>query len=247
MIDQMDQKEKISVILPTYNEIGNILVLIDDINKTLVGEDYEIVVVDDNSQDGTYQAVADLECPYVKSFRRTEGKGLANSIKYGLLKSEGSIVVVMDSDLNHRVCYLPFMIYALSHFDCVTASRFLYGGGMGSSWTNQIRNALSWLFNIFIRVMTGTLISDSLYGYFAIRKAVIDECCIDKIFWGYGDYFIRLMFYLQRREVRILQLPAVSGERVQGVGNKRFIHTFCQYFWATLQLTFRERLCFRKR
>ena len=230
--------EKISVILPTYNEKSNILLLIEAIHSELSDYDHEILVVDDNSPDGTYQAVLGLNYPYIKAILRTDNRGLANSIRCGLENTEGAIFVIMDSDFNHQPKYLPFMIQALSHYDCASASRFLYGGKMN----NRLRHILSWTFNIFVRLMTGGAITDTLYGFFSIKREVIQQCNYNDIFWGYGDYFIRFLYYLQKNKVRILQFPAINGERKTGVSNRAFLKTFSQYFAATTRLAIKGRI-----
>ncbi|MBU1152826.1 glycosyltransferase [bacterium] len=234
----MKLTEKISIILPTYNEKGNILPLIDAIHDELVDYDHEILVVDDNSPDGTYQAVVDRNCPYVRAILRAENPGLANSIRCGLENAQGDIFVIMDSDFNHQPKYLPPMIQSLSYYDCISASRFLYGGKMDT----RIRHILSWIFNIFVRLMTGGQITDSLYGFLAIKRNIIEKCNYDDIFGGYGDYCIRLMYYLQRHNVEILQIPAVNGRRKAGEGNSRFFKVFWQYFIEVIKLTYKVRV-----
>jgi len=234
----MTINEKISVILPTYNEKDNILLLIEAVHSELIDYDHEIIVIDDNSLDGTYQTVLNLHYPYIKTILRTDNRGLANSIRCGLENAKGTIFVVMDSDFNHQPKYLPFMIQSLSYYDCVSASRFLYGGKMNS----RSRHILSWLFNIFVRLITGGAITDTLYGFFSIKRKVIEQRNYDNIFWGYGDYFIRLMYYLQKNKVQILQFPAINGERKGGIGNSTFLKTFNQYFVSTVQLAIRGRI-----
>lgn len=234
----MEMKEKISVVLPTYNERDNIEPLIEAIHTSISNFDHEILVVDDNSPDGTYQLIASLEYPYVKPILRTVNRGLASSIRYGLEHAEGNIFVIMDSDFNHQPKYLPFMLQALSYYDCVSASRFLYGGKMDS----RLRHLLSWTFNIFVRLMTGGLITDNLYGFLAIKRTALEQCNFNDIFWGYGDYCIRLLYYLQKRETSILQIPAVNGRRRQGEGNSRFFQVFWQYFKEVLKLAYKVRI-----
>jgi len=234
----MKNNDKISVILPTFNEQDNIVFLVKAVHKKLEAYEHEILIIDDNSPDGTYQAVINENFPYVRAVLREKDPGLANSIRCGLEKAGGNIIVFMDSDFNHQPKYLPFMIQALSHYDCVSASRFLYGGMMDS----RLRHILSWLFNVFVRMMTGGLITDSLYGYMAIRKEMLDKLNYDDIFWGYGDYCIRLMLYLQRLNATILQIPAVNGKRRGGVGNSRFFKVFRQYFTEVVKLTYKVRI-----
>ncbi len=229
------QDNFISVVLPCYNEAGNIEKLIDEIHKNLDFIKHEIVVVDDNSPDGTYEIVKNLDYSFVLPILRTEDRGFAKSIRCGLENAKGNVFVVMDSDFNHQPKYLPFMIKSLEFYECVSASRFMYGGAMDS----RFRHYASWIFNIFVRIVTRKFVTDSLYGYFAIKKDVIEKINYDDVFWGYGDYCIRLMHYLQDNKTNILQFPAVNGRRLSGEGNSRMIKVFWQYTKETLKLVFK--------
>ena len=228
----------VSVVLPTYNEKGNVIPLIKEIHKNLEGYQHEIIVADDNSPDGTYEAVKSLNYDFVKPILRTENKGFANSIRCGIEHASGNVITVMDSDFNHQPEYLPFMIDNIQYYDCVTASRFLYGGAMDS----RLRHYLSWIFNIFTRILTGGRITDSLYGYFAIKRDTLNTLDFDKVFWGYGDYCIRLFYFLQVNRKNVLQFPAINGKRIDGEGNSRFLNVLFQYTKAVLKLTLKERL-----
>jgi dolichol-phosphate mannosyltransferase len=224
----------ISIILPCYNERENILALCEAIANEMLLYDYQIVIVDDNSPDGTFQLILDANIPNVVALQRTHSPSLAESIRYGIDKSDGDIVVVMDSDFNHQTKYLPIMVDNIKYYDCVSASRFVYGGNMN----NFFRHVSSWLFNIFSRVLTQTFVTDSLFGFFAVKREVLNQIDFDKVFWGYGDYCIRLMYYLQKRQVSILQIPAVLGERLGGQGNSQLFSTLLQYTVEVLQLSF---------
>jgi len=228
----MTTSNLISVILPCYNEKDNIIPLVEAIHKELHFCDHQIVVVDDNSPDGTYQLVVGQKYSFVKPLLRTSVPSFAKSIQDGLEAADGNIFIVMDSDFNHQPKYLPMMIHNLEYYDCVTASRFLYGGGMNG----KLRQTFSWIFNIFVRFMTRRDITDNLYGFVAIKKEVIEALDYDKIFWGYGDYCIRLMYYLQEKNIEILQFPVVNGRRLSGEGNSKFFKVLYQYTLATIKL-----------
>ncbi len=228
----MRENDLVSVILPCYNESGNIIPLIEAIHHELSFCRHQLVVVDDNSPDGTYKLVQEKKYDFVKAILRTSDPSLAKSIRKGLEEADGNILVVMDSDFNHQPSYIPQMVKNIEYYDCVSASRFLYGGIMN----NRFRHLASWLFNIFVRILTRKSVTDSLYGYFAVKKEVIAKLDYNKIFWGYGDYCIRLMYYLQKQNAAILQIPAVNGERLKGQGNSRFIKTFFQYTIETFRL-----------
>lgn len=231
----------VSVIVPTYNEKGNAPLLIQAIHNELHAYPHEILLMDDNSPDGTFEAVQSLQLPYVRCFLRTQRRGLAFSIEEGVRLAKGSVIVVMDSDFNHQPRYLPFMIENLKFFDLVTGSRFLYGGSMDS----RLRHLSSWVFNMLTRVLTGGQITDSLYGFWAARRHVHELVDPQKIYWGYGDYFIRLMFYLQQRRISILQFPAKNGKRLAGLGNQRMLRVLLLYSFEVIRLVWREGVRFR--
>lgn len=233
----MFKPDLVSVILPCYNESGNIVPLIDAIHAELHFCPHQIVVVDDNSPDGTFDLVKSLNYKFVKPILRSTDPSLAKSIRTGIEESSGDICIFMDSDFNHQPFYLTIMIKNLEYYDCVLGSRFVYGGKMEQRW----RHLFSWLFNIFVRVMTGGKITDSLYGLVAIRKEYLTEVNFDKIFWGYGDYCIRLMYYLQKLNISVLQIPVVNGHRLAGTGNSKFMKVFWQYFREVVHLTLIER------
>lgn len=233
----MKEAPKVSVILPCYNEAGNIIPLIDAIHEQLLFCKHQIIVVDDNSPDGTFEIVKNLNYDFVKPIFRTTDPSLAKSIRRGIEESDGENIIVMDSDFNHKPSYLQQMIKNLGYFDGVFASRFQYGGKMDE----RSRHVLSWIFNVFVRIMTGGKITDNLYGYFSIKRDVLFSLNFDKIFWGYGDYCIRLLFFLEKKGISILQIPAVNGKRLNGSGNSKFTGVFWKYFKAVINLTIKER------
>ena len=185
--------DKISCILPTFNEKDNVLDLIEDIHQRIKDYNHEIIVVDDNSPDGTAQAVRGLNDSRVRVIMRTDCSGYARAIRCGIENATGDSVVIMDSDFNHLPQYILVMIPFLTEYDCVSASRFIKGGQMFPWW----RSLCSWLFNGFIRTVTGGTIKDNLFGFFVIKRDVLLRCPWDDIFWGFGDYGIRLLYYLQ--------------------------------------------------
>ena len=139
----MKPEDFVSVVLPCYNEKGNILALIDAINNELHFIAHEIIVVDDNSPDGTFLHVHEKNIPFVKPVLRTSDPSLAKSIRRGLEEAKGNILVVMDSDFNHQPLYLPMMIKNMEFYDCVSGSRFVYGGGMDKRWKHYC-NIMDW-------------------------------------------------------------------------------------------------------
>lgn len=242
----------VSVVLPTYNERDNICDLIDAIRHELDPHDwtYELLVMDDSSPDGTAEQVinryelarTDADTAMgsvgtsgcVRVCIRTQDRGLARAIRDGLERANGSTVVVMDTDFNHDPAMIAQMVDLLRYYDLVIGSRFVMRGGM----EDMMRYRLSLLYNMFIRFLLNTQIQDNLSGYFAVRRSRLMELTgkFDKIFYGYGDYFIRLLLLAWRNDWKILEVPVYYILRRHGDSKTGFLSIFRRYTVAVLRL-----------
>ena len=240
----------VSVILPTFNERDNICDLVDAIHRELepAGYAYEVLVVDDNSPDGTAEVVRlryrlegaatallpGSERGRLRLFVRTQNRGLANSIRDGLLAAQGQTLVVMDTDFNHDPAMIPQMVDLLRYYDLVIGSRFVMRGGM----EDRLRYHFSQLYNVFIRALFQTQIQDNLSGYFAIRRERLYSLAplFPAIFYGYGDYFIRLLLAAWRQGWKILEVPVFYILRRHGDSKTGFWSVFKKYTAAVLRL-----------
>lgn len=231
----MADRPLVSVILPTYNEAGNIGDLVAAIRQALgdAGMAYEVIVVDDNSPDGTADIVRRQfgDAPEVRLEVRTRGRGLASAIRHGIEQSQGEIVAVMDTDFNHPPAMLPQMVDFLKYYDLVIGSRFVMGGGM----EDIRRYYLSYIYNFWVRITLRTQIQDNLSGFFTMRRAQLNTYRFDEIFYGYGDYFIRLLLGAWRRKMRILEVPVFYDLRRHGASKTDFGGVFKQYTRAVVQ------------
>ncbi len=246
------QTPLVSIVLPTYNERDNIIDLIEAIERELepTALHFEVLVVDDNSPDGTAQLVrerfnlADVhdnewqgalsQTGQVRVVVRLVDKGLAKSIRHGLEVAYGSTLVVMDTDFNHDPAMIPQMVDLLRYYDLVIGSRFVMRGGMEDS----LRYVLSFVYNMLIRALFRTQIQDNLSGFFAVRQERLFQLAniFDKIFYGYGDYFIRLLFVAWRRDWKILEVPVFYVLRRHGDSKTGFWRIFRDYTSAVLRL-----------
>ena len=232
---------KISVILPTYCEAGNIGRLIEAIETNLISGDWEveIIVVDDNSPDGTAQEVRKLlplQGAAITCLVRTQERGLATAIKYGIQHASGEVVLVMDTDFNHSPANLPLMVENLRQFDMVIGSRFVRGGGM----EDRLRYFCSALFNLFIRIVLQNPVHDNLCGYFAIQRQQLLRLDLDAIFTGYGEYFIRLVSLAQRAGLTIKEIPVFYSLRTSGESKSHFVSMIWNYTGTTFSLLGRK-------
>jgi dolichol-phosphate mannosyltransferase len=228
----------VSVVLPTFQERENIVPLVGELCTLLreLNVVYEILVVDDCSPDGTAAAVrtAFQSDDGVKVVDRLTNPGLAFSIRDGIERSKGDVIVVMDTDFNHLPKDAVLLYKVAELVDLGIGSRFVFGGGM----SNRLRYYLSYAYNIVMRLVLGTRMDDNLSGLFAIRREALFKLDFDKIFWGYGDYFFRLLLLSQRAHLTHVQLPVYYGERVGGESKTRFFKVFRQYTREVLRLLY---------
>jgi dolichol-phosphate mannosyltransferase len=226
---------KTSIILPTYNERDNIVDLIGSILRHVesAGLDHEIVVVDDSSPDDTAGVAREhfADNPRVKVLVRAE-RGLATAIKHGICNSSGDIIVVMDTDFNHDPKMIPQMVKFLEYYDIVIGSRFVMAGGM----EDKTRYYMSFLYNLFIRLLFRTQVQDNLSGFFSMYRAKLLEMDVDRIFYGYGDYFIRLLITAWRRNLDMLEVPVFYRLRLHGHSKTQAMKVFWQYTRSVLRL-----------
>jgi dolichol-phosphate mannosyltransferase len=164
----------LAIILPTLNERGNLAPLIARIEGVLGQDGWEVIIVDDNSDDGTADearslALADLR---VRVIQRIGRRGLASAVIEGFCATPAPYVAVMDADHQHDPSLLPRMLTALKSGEaevCV-ASRFIAGAST-AEWANPERERLSGLANRAARMITGVRLTDPMSGYFMLETA----------------------------------------------------------------------------
>jgi perosamine synthetase len=205
------QAPVISVILPTYNEKGNIVRLIEALSMQ-IQQAAEFIVVDDNSPDGTAEAVRELarHNSSVKLILRTDERGLTSAIQAGIDQSRGDIVVWMDVDFSHPPEKVPELIARIipGGVDAAIGSRYVPGGADElQNLANPVvlvqkvcTRALNW----FTRIVTGVPFHDWTSGFIAIRGDTIRQI---RLYGDYGEYFIFLMARLCARQVRWVEVP----------------------------------------
>lgn len=229
--------ELLSLILPTYNEVENIGPLIQGLKEVLKGTNcpFEIIVVDDQSPDGTALKVKELSSAdgRIKLFIREEERGLAKSIKYGLEKARGELILIMDTDFNHNPVYIPRMLDGLTGYDLIIGSRYVRGGGMPFS---KIRYLTSLLANIFLKTVLALPFHDSLSGFLLLRKEVLKGMDRGKIFQGYGDYAIRFLYWADRKGFKAREIPVIYEERAGGKSKTKFFKISWQYLLTVLNI-----------
>src|SRR5262245_15002751 len=165
---------ELTVIVPTRNEHDNVCGVYEALDGTLEGIDWEVIFVDDDSKDGTLEAVCRLASldRRVRCIQRIGRRGLASACVEGILASPASYVAVMDADLQHDEQLLPQMLKTLKTeptVDVVVGSRYIDHGSIGSIWSRR----RAWLSGIASRIARSILqvpIADPMSGFFMVRR-----------------------------------------------------------------------------
>ena len=124
------------------------------------------------------------------------------------------------------------MLHVGQVYDIVSGSRFCPGGNM-----QDTRHYIaSLVYNWLVRLILRTQIQDNLGGFFTMRKKDLDRLPFDRIFFGYGDYYFRLLHYAQRRGMRIVEIPAQYRARDEGSSKSNFMKLLLSYTSAVIKL-----------
>lgn len=161
---------RISVIVPTFCEVDNIRPLVVRLGSVARKHDFqlELILVDDDSQDGTVELVRQLNLDWVRLVERRGPRGLSQSVVEGLRQSSYELLVVMDADLSHPPEVLPQMITALEEgHEIVFGSRYITGATTDEAW-GVLRRCNSAVATWLARPLTD--IRDPLSGFFALRR-----------------------------------------------------------------------------
>lgn len=177
----------LSIIAPTYNERPNVRPLAAAIAKVLGSTPWELIFVDDDSPDGTYDEVAALarEGVPVRCIRRIGRRGLASAVVEGAMSAEAEIVGVIDADMQHDEAVLPIMLHLLQTSDAevVVGSRYVAGGGLGD-W-DASRRSMSSFATWASRLLVGGTVTDPMSGFFMTRRSVFEATIYDLSQQGY--------------------------------------------------------------
>lgn len=202
----------LSVVVPTFNERENLPLLLERIHTVLDGVNYEVIVVDDNSPDGTGDLGRDMSDRYpVNVIVRKDQRGLASAVVEGFKRSKSSCVAVIDADLQHPPELLLDLYQALQAADLAVASRYGAGGGVGE-W-GLLRRVVSKGATLMAQLLLPLARStpDPLSGYFAVRREAIDGVELDPV-----GYKILLEILARGRIERVATVPYIFDTRAHG-------------------------------
>lgn len=185
-------EKKISIILSTFNEAAAIEKTVNEIIKYI--PDVEIIIVDDNSSDGTIKILKKLENDNVKVFLRKKTKGLASAFLLGLINTNGNYIGWIDSNMTKTVKMFPKMIEELNDNDIVLLSRFVKNG---MDERNIVRRWSSYILNKVTKFILRSKVNDLSSGIFIMkRKVLLDSLPIAS---GHGEFMIEFLYNAEKK------------------------------------------------
>lgn len=216
MKSQSASNPELSLIVPTYNERENITPLVERIHQSLSSYSYELIVVDDNSPDGTAELAKGLSAKYpIKVIVRTNERGLASAVVAGFKQANGEILGVIDADLQHPPEFIPSLLKAVRDgADIAIASRYIKGGGI-EGWTFKrkiISKGAKMPANILLS--SARKIKDPLSGFFLFKKEVLDSAVLSPT-----GYKILLEVLVRGKASKVEEVPYTFRERGRGRSN----------------------------
>ncbi len=199
----------VTVVVPTYREVENIPHLVDRLRAIQDSSllDLELLLMDDDSRDGSAEVVSQLGLPWVHLVTRTTDRGLSAAVLDGLRRARGEVVVVMDADLSHPPETIPGMVTALDEgADAVVGSRFVEGGSTDDDW-----GFFRWLNSrvATLLAMPLTSLADPMSGFFAMRRTTF----LEGTDFNPIGYKIGLELFIKCRCKKVVEVPIHFSDR----------------------------------
>lgn len=217
---------KLSFVIPTYNEAGNIKELISLISKVCKDNsyDHEVLIIDDNSPDKTGLIVKSLAKRFkVKVFIRTAERGLGSAYKYGFSKVSPSsdLVFMMDADFSHDPRVIPNFVKAINNgYDVAQGSRKVKGGGIEASW-NPFRYLISYFSSLLTLPLTG--LKDPNTSFKCFKSDIIrNKKVMNRITNPGFGMLIEFLYVIKSEGYKVTEVPIIFGKRKSGESKLKF-------------------------
>lgn len=208
---------KLAAIIPTYNERENLPDLVEML--LALPHNLHVVVVDDNSPDGTGEIADQLAAddPRVNVVHRAGKLGLGTAYIAGMRRAfelEATHIMTMDADFSHHPRYIPAMIEKIADADLVIGSRYVPGGG-SKNWP-WYRVLFSWSANQTAKLIAGLDANDCTAGFRLYRREVLESINLDEIFSSGYSFLLEMLFKVQQRGWRVAESPIIFEDRTRG-------------------------------
>lgn len=226
--------QKSLLIIPTYNEINNIQKLIPDVLGMY--PELDILVVDDNSPDGTGDYVKKLseENSRIKIIQREGKLGLGTAYVAGfkfMLENGYDIALQMDADYSHNPKDIARLVEASEENDLIIGSRYVHGVNV-INWPMQ-RLLLSYYANKYTKLVTGIKVNDCTGGFKCIKRNVLEAIDLDRIRSNGYTFQIEVNFKAWRKGFKVKEVPIIFTDRVEGTSkmSKKIVYEAMYMVW----------------
>lgn len=226
------------VIIPTYNEIDNIERIIEKVLPQ--HESIEMLIVDDNSPDGTGDKVLEImkDNPKVHILQRQGKMGLGSAYVAGFkyaIANEYDFVIEMDADFSHNPNDVPRLLKAIEHNDLVIGSRYVQGVNV-VNWPMS-RLLLSYFASYYVKIITGMKVDDPTGGFKCFRRTVLETINFNEIMSDGYSFQVEMNYRVYKKGLRVKEIPIVFYERRDGQ-SKMSKHIVWEAIWMVWRLRF---------
>ena len=236
--------EKTLIIIPTYNESENVEKLLEEIYQ--VKDDLNILIVDDNSPDKTYEIIERLIDKKYKNklfiLKRSGKLGLGTAYITGFrwaLARDYDYIFEMDADFSHSPKYIPEFLKEIKTYDLVIGSRYVPGGGV-VNW-GIIRKFVSRGGSLYSRIILGAPIKDFTGGFKCFKRKTLKDLNLDKIVSNGYSFQVELNYKVWLKGMKIKEIPIVFEDRTLGqskMSKKIFLEAILKVLWMRINKKF---------
>jgi dolichol-phosphate mannosyltransferase len=233
---------KVMIVMPTYNEAENLPVMIAELLALNI-DGLGILIVDDNSPDGTGRIADELHQRYpqqIQVLHRARKQGLGSAYLEGFriaLNSGVDFIVQMDADFSHSPRYVPLLLAKAQTYDVVVGSRYVPGGRLDERW-DLTRRLLSWGGNLYAKMVIGLKVHDATAGFKCFRRQALLSLELDRVHSDGYAFQIEMAYACQRKRLRVCEVPITFGDRVIG-RSKMSLGIVLEAAWRVWQMRFR--------
>jgi dolichol-phosphate mannosyltransferase len=230
---------KATVIVPTYNEAQNLPGLLEQVFSLGI-DGLNIIIVDDNSPDGTGELAENLAKKYpgrMEIMHRKGKLGLASAYIAGFrraLERDAEAIFEMDADFSHSPEYLPRFLEKLENCDVVVGSRYVRGAALDPRW-NLWRKWLSSAGNSYVRLVTGLKVKDTSTGFKCFRRRVLEGLALDSIRSEGYAFQIEVAYMCQKKGYKVEEVPIFFSQRASGK-SKMSLKIILEALWRPWRL-----------
>ncbi len=232
---QFNDGREISVILPTYNEEGNIKRLVYAIQTELKSVSFEIIIMDDDSKDGTSEIIDNVAGKNVVAVHRVGKRGIFSAILGGVKISSGKYIIIMDADFSHPTAKLREFLKYREDYDVVIGSRFLKESHIEAPFFRKISTIM---LNKVCNLILGLKVKDSTGGFHLIRKSKFEGLNFKyPAIWG--EFDLELIYLAVKNGWKMKEIPFTYKFREEGPSKSENLLKYAYiYLKRVIQLRF---------